>query len=1359
MPPEFASTPTTLPPRLKLWAIATQWLLALLLSCALLLGLGWALLHWLIVPRIDEFRPALERLARQATGLRLEIGQLEARSGGLIPSFALRQVRLLDAQGQAALQLPQVLISLSPRSVLQLNLEQLVIEGAQLSLRRTADGRFVIAGIDMSQAPQVDVQPALDWLFAQSEWALLGGTVRWQDDMQGIAVELQQVDWVMRNSGQRHSMRLDATPQAQWGDRFSLRGILRQPLLSVSSGRWRQWSGELYAEFSRIEAAPLQAYARLAGIELERGRGALRTWVDVDRGRIVGALADVQLQDVQARLAAKLPSLALRSVGGRLGWQEMERGLQASAQALSFESADGLRWPAGNVSWTQQPAGANGAPGRGQFSADQIDLAALSAIAQRLPMAPALHEQLRSLQPQGQVEALQVSWQGPLEQPERAELSGRVRQLALSSAPAPARGPGRPGVQGADVEFQWTHTKNQDSGRAAIKMNSGWLEFPGVFEEPRVPLDQFGAQVRFKRSAGASLIEVEDAQLQATDAQGQFKGSWSRQGEAPEQLDLQGELSRGNGARVHRYLPLGIAESVRRYVQEAVPQGQLSEVRFKVKGPLARFPFKQADEGEFLISGKLRNALYHYVPSAGAAPSKPWPALEQLEADLLFQRAGMQISNARAQVAGLSGLAVSRAQARIADMTLQPSVEVTGEIRGPLAQGLQLIKASPLAAMTREVLSPVSASGPAELQLKLQLPLRELARSTVAGQLLLTGNDVQWGPELPVLAQARGAVNFTQDSVQVSNAQARLLGGDLRFEGSVKPRSADGAEPEVLFKGQGQISAEALQQWPALASLARYASGSTNYSATVGLRQGWLEASVSSPLRGLQLNLPEPLNKPAGADWPLRLERVMVPASLQAGRRPQDQISLQLSPGASLPGGLSLNYVRDLGGATPQVLAGDLAVGTPALEPAPGQVRAQIELPSLDLDAWDGLADRLTDQLTDSGGPWLAQGYLPSLLSLRSGQVRLQGHQIQQMVLGASRERSLWRANVDATGISGYGEYRPASGATAGRLYARLSRLSLGQGSTSNVEALLDHQPASIPALDIVVDDLELRGRKLGRLEVEAINRSSGSGEAAREWRLAKLNLSVPEARLTATGSWAVPSGDALARGPTRPAGPMRRQTQMNFQLDINDSGELLKRMGMDGAIRRGKGKLEGRIGWNGSPLALHTPSLNGQFNVDVESGQFLKAEPGVAKLLGVLSLQALPRRLALDFRDVFSEGFSFDWVRGEVAIEQGVARTESLRMKGVNAAVLMAGSADIARETQDLRVVVVPEINAGTASLLASAINPAVALGTFVAQWLLRRPLSEANTREFSVRGTWTDPVIERVARSPAPAPTPTSP
>ncbi len=1345
MQPETTSRPTPLPPRLKLWAMATRWLLVLLLSFALLLGLGWALLHWTIVPRIDEFRPALQSLARKSTGLPIEIGRLQAHSVGLIPAIELREVRLLDAQGQAALQLPKVVVALSPRSVIRLGLEQLVIEGAELELERTTDGRFVLAGIDMSAAPKVDIQPALDWLFSQTEWALLGGTVHWRDEQQGIDMKLTEVDWVMRNSGQRHHMRLDATPQPQWGDRFSLRGMLRQPLLSGRAGNWRLWSGELYAEFGRIEAGPLQAYGRLAGMEIEQGRGALRAWADVQKGQVVGALADVQLENVRAQLRAKLPRLELKTVQGRLGWQQMERGMQVRAEALGVESAEGMQWTAGLLKWTEQSADKN-TPARHQVQADQIDLASLGSIAQRLPLPGPLHEQLRSLQPRGQLRDLQLSWQGPLEQPEQAQARGRIVDLALAAQPHGASaGSGRPGVQGLNLDFQWKREKDQDSGQASLEIDRGWLELPGLLAEPRIDLDKFSAALKFKHGPAGSQIDFEQGRLQNSDAQAQFQGSWQRQGQGLGDLDLQGHISQGNGSRVYRYLPLAVPEPTRRYLQEAVPQAQLTDVRIRVKGPLARFPFRQAADGEFLIGGKIRNARYVYAPAYLNPGGKPWPALERLEADLQINRSNLQLSQASAQMDGLPGLSLNKVQARIADLGPQSSVELGGDLRGPLSQLLKLVQTSPLSGLTGEVFASASGTGSADLQLRLNLPLNDLGKSTVQGSLLLPGNDLQLSADLPPITQARANLQFTQSSLQVTSAQGRVMGGDVKFEGSLKPKSRDATEPEAQLRVQGQLTAEALQQIrhiPALAELARSASGSTGFSAHLGMRQGWLEVNIQSRLQGLALNLPEPLNKPAAAEWPLRIERSMVLSSLGSERKPQDRITLQLGPLPGLSHGIQASYLRDVSGKAAQVLGGELTVGSPTAEAEWGPVRALLELRSLDLDAWNTFLESLNR--SDAAAGTASSSYMPSVLALRAEQLRTQGHTLQQVIIGASRDGLTWRANIDASELSGYGEYRPASSAGAGRIYARLARLALGPSNTSNVEALLDNQPSSVPALDIVVNDLELRGRKLGRLEVEALNQSLGAGSAAREWRLTKLSLGVPEAKLTATGNWAALPG-------ARPNAP--RMTQLNFGLEIDDSGELLKRMGLDGAIRRGKGKLEGRIAWSGSPLAFSTSSLQGHFVVDVEAGQFLKADPGAAKLLGVLNLQSLPRRLTLDFRDVFSEGFSFDWIRGEISIEQGVARTESLRMKGVNAAVLMAGSADITRETQDLRVVVIPEINAGTASLLASAINPVVGLSTFIAQWLLRRPLNEANTQEFTVRGTWTDPLIERVPRKPAEA------
>jgi uncharacterized protein YhdP len=305
-------------------------------------------------------------------------------------------------------------------------------------------------------------------------------------------------------------------------------------------------------------------------------------------------------------------------------------------------------------------------------------------------------------------------------------------------------------------------------------------------------------------------------------------------------------------------------------------------------------------------------------------------------------------------------------------------------------------------------------------------------------------------------------------------------------------------------------------------------------------------------------------------------------------------------------------------------------------------------------------------------------------------------------------------------------------------LQARLSRLSIPQGAAETVDEMPGEEPMEWPALDVVVEDFELRGRRLGRLEVQA-----EAERAGRDWQLTRLQLSNPDATLRASGTWAV-----AANGVRAAAAAMRR-TSMDFELDVKDSGALMSRLGWGEALRAGEGRVSGQVGWRGSPLSPNVRSIQGQMKVDVRNGQFLKADAGAARLLGVLSLQSLPRRLVLDFRDVFQEGFPFDSFVGDVTLQEGVASTNNLRMRGIQAAVLMEGSADLRNETQDLRVLVVPEINAGTASLAYATINPALGLGTFLAQLFLRRPLMVANTREFRITGGWADPKEERLQRS----------
>ena len=1348
--------------RLAISTAVARWALGVVVVAWFLCGVTWGALHWLIVPRIGEYRPMLEARASQILGVKVRIGAVVAHSTGMIPSFELTQVQLFDAQGREALLLPRVLAALSPRSLWYFGFEQLYIDRPELNIRRALDGSVTVAGLDFSKEGRPD-NAAADWFFSQIEFAIHDGTIRWTDEMRAApTLELKQLDLVVRNRGRRHDMRLDATPPAQWGDRFSLRSMFQQPLLSRSKGRWQDWEGQLYAEFARVDLSELRRYAEI-GIDLRQGNGALTAWVDITRGELTGAAADVALGEVSMTLGKDLQALELQSVRGRLAGKVLAAGFEFSTQALQFDTRDGLHWPGGNVSVTY--LGSEGkVTARGELKADKLDLSSLLQIANRLPLDPVARTALLAHAPRGLVDRLQTSWQGPMENMSKFDVKGLVSQLEL----APAAG--FPGLKGARVEFDF----NQSGGRADVNIAGGALALPGIFDEPVIAVSQLSLDARWQISGEKIAVQLPSLKFSNADAQGEAQIKWETSDPAksvgrsrfPGVLDLQGTLSRADGTRVHRYLPSVIERSVRDYVRDAVQTGTASGVKFKVKGNLLEMPFRDAKRGEFRIAADVHNASYAYVPRRlQARDALPWPALTQLSGELIFERAQMQVRGARARIGASAGLQISKVEAAIADLD-RPVVTVNAEARGALTEGLGIVNGSPLAAMTSNALARAVASASADYKLKLTLPIADLDKSKVQGSVALAGNDIQMTPDTPKLTRARGNVNFSESDFSIVAGQAQMLGGEVRLEGgSVSASSASAARgaPSMLIRASGRVTAEGLRQAKELgfvARLAQHASGSAAYTAALGFRRGEPELLVASNLQGLGLNLPAPFSKSAEAALPFRLETALLRESLQpvanAPARLRDQMTLDFGRLASIV------YIRDLSGPEPRVLRGSMAAGLLPQEtvPLPDEgVAANINLGSFDLDAWEAvLSVAAGTSLTDTRVVSTPLTYLPTTVAVRARDLRFGGRKFSNVVVGGSREGLLWRANLDASELSGYLEYRQPSETSAGRVYARLGKLIVAPSDVSEVEALLNEQPASIPALDIVVEDFELRGKRLGRLEVEAINRGAvtpARSAGTREWRLSKFNISTPEASLTASGNWSgVNAETSLPVTPVSRAATERRRTVLNFKLDVADGGELLARFGMKDVVRKGRGKMEGQVAWLGSPFSLDYPSMTGAFTVNIENGQFLKAnDPGIAKLLGVLSLQALPRRLTLDFRDVFSDGFAFDFFRGDVGIEQGIAKTNNLQMKGVNAAVLMEGRADLARETQDLKVVVVPEINAGTASLIASVINPAIGLSTFLAQLLLRRPLNEAATQEFHIDGSWADPKITRVDHKAAAA------
>ena len=202
----------------------------------------------------------------------------------------------------------------------------------------------------------------------------------------------------------------------------------------------------------------------------------------------------------------------------------------------------------------------------------------------------------------------------------------------------------------------------------------------------------------------------------------------------------------------------------------------------------------------------------------------------------------------------------------------------------------------------------------------------------------------------------------------------------------------------------------------------------------------------------------------------------------------------------------------------------------------------------------------------------------------------------------------------------------------------------------------------------------------------------------------------------------------------------------VNVRLDVNDIGKLLVRLGQPEGIKRGTAKLEGPLSWAGSPSELDYATLSGNFVLEANKGQFVKLDPGIGKLLGVLSLQSLPRRLSLDFRDIFSEGLAFDEIVGTVKVNRGIANTENFRIQGPAVRIQMLGDVDLAKETQKLRVKVFPSMSDGLSVAGALIGGPIAGIATFVAQKLLKDPIDKMAAYEYDITGTWVDPQVAKV-------------
>jgi uncharacterized protein (TIGR02099 family) len=826
---------------------------------------------------------------------------------------------------------------------------------------------------------------------------------------------------------------------------------------------------------------------------------------------------------------------------------------------------------------------------------------------------------------------------------------------------------------------------DERAGTVRLDSKDMKISLPAVFPEPTLTLASLTAETGWQARDGEMDLLLSRLAFQNHDAHGEVVGRYRYTGQGPGEIDLTAKLTNAAGNAVWRYLPLVVNKDARDWLRAGIVGGRSDSTTLRLKGPLAQFPFRDGKGGIFQVKGGIQGATLNFAPG--------WPQMTEIDGDLLFEGVRMTIRGQRGKI---MGVALSEVRAEIPDLEVPEEVlHVSGNAHGTTQQFLDFIEASPVGARIDHFTQPMGAAGKGDLDLRLTMPLRHLVDTQVQGRYRFADNHLRVLPELPPFTAAQGEFHFTADRLQAKNLRARLFGAPLALEVASAPGGA------VKIAAAGTLTAQALRQEYGLRAF-EHLSGETAWRASVTVKKPGAEVRVESSLEGLSSSLPEPFNKSVREAMPLKLDGRIDPRGD--------------SWNGSLGGGLALRLAQ-----AGENWRGRVAVGKDALKSGvalpPRGVTLAIAQPVIDADAWRAL-------LAGNGNGKASAAIPLDAIELRGATLRLLDRDFHDVRLNATRADARWRFAIDSREAQGQLNW---DGAGAGRIAGRLARLALPASDRKADAAEPADGTRELPAIDLTIDDFRVHDRALGELRIAAENR-----EAA--WQ-AKLEMKNEAARLTGEGRWR-PSATAP-------------ETALDFKLDVSDAEKLLGRLGQPDAVRRGAARLEGRLAWAGAPFALDLESLSGQLRLDAEKGQFKKLEPGVGRLLGVLSLQSLPRRITLDFRDIFSEGFAYDSIAGAASIDRGMMRTDNLRIRGPAAKVALSGQVNLVAETQDLKVRVQPSVGESIAVGVMIA-HPVAGAVAWVAQKVLDDPLDQAFAYEYAVTGGWSEPKVEKLAGKP---------
>ncbi len=880
----------------------------------------------------------------------------------------------------------------------------------------------------------------------------------------------------------------------------------------------------------------------------------------------------------------------------------------------------------------------------------------------------------------------------------------------------------------ADLRYLARHGRLASPLDFQIKVSGLSLELPEYFDHTLF-FDQAYLDAAASNSANGRL-RLDNAQLSLAnpDLRLAAKGWWNSTGIAGH-ADISGSIDYVDMAALHRYMPLEVDADARSWLATGIKSGRLRAGNWLVRGDLAEFPYgDNPAAGDFKLAGVIDNVTLDFVPDADL--EEAWPLLQNIVGQASLRRMALNVQAEQAQMLFDSGQKISfdKVQADIPDLENNTTLYVAGNTRGDGQAYMDFLRASPVGRMINDIFHDAKATGHWQVPLKLTIPLLHSIDTEVSGKVQLDSAALQLFSGMPWLSGIAGEFDFNEYGVELPKpVLGKLLGGTVQINGKIGAKS----DPGLRFNGR--IIAADLAKFVAVPGMRRI-TGQLDYQAALAPEKNHYEFVFNSDTKGLQLDFPAPLGKPAKQVAKLQ-------AKWSDAGSEHETIEVSLSDAFKL----YLRHPTARKYAGPYFDAVSFALGgEAALLPATNGQEINIVYPLFDLDLWDQIGKEFDASQAPATGS-KKHGLWPAIssFSVQAEQLRVLGTRLDQAAIRAlGSSDGNWSVNIRSEQSNGTLKWQFADGRIVGRLKGNFGDLSLGDDGSDSSSLLPDQKPfknidfeedLDIPGILLQAENLRIYGHDLGALLLEGELDSS-----AKVWNLSNLRIGDASARLQGTGLWRL-------KGPDRGLG-------LKAKVLVTDLGAWMDKAGWDNILANGQGEIKGQFNWNGLPWSMAQEDLSGSVDIQLENGRIEQLGSGSAKFLEVLSLQSVTRLFSLNqgLAGLLQQGLPFDQFRGNIKLANGLAEINDYKVIGPVGTIILDGSAHIIQQTLDLDAVVVPNLDASGAAIAAGiAINPLVGIGAFLGQWLLKTPLAKAMTQRYNISGSWDDPQLKEVSVS----------